>query len=91
MARASNSCPGPGGGDQYRIGACILRSWELRNQPRSVDYAFTLAEIHLTKDGKGEGKLVPAAKIAWNKDTRTIEIENYGTEPVRLTEVTVEK
>jgi hypothetical protein len=65
--------------------------WELRNQPRSVDYAFTLAEIRLTKDGKGEGKLVPAAKITWNKETRTIEIENYGIEPVRLTEVAVEK
>jgi hypothetical protein len=63
--------------------------WELRNQPRSVDYEFTLAEIRLTKDGKGVGKLVTAAKITWNKDTRSVEIENYGIEPVRLTEVEV--
>jgi hypothetical protein len=63
--------------------------WELRNQPRSVDYEFTLAEIRLTKDAKGVGKLVTAAKITWNKDTRSVEIENYGIEPVRLSEVEV--
>lgn len=63
--------------------------WELRNQPRSVDYEFTLAEIRLTKDGKGVGKLVTAAKITYNKDTRSVEIENYGLEPVRLSEVEV--
>jgi len=44
----------------------------------------------LNKDGKGEGKLAPAAKISWDADTRTIEIENYGMEPVRLTQVQVE-
>jgi len=64
--------------------------WELSNRPRSVEYEFTLAEIRLTKDGKGEGKLAPAAKISWDADTRTIEIENYGMEPVRLTQVQVE-
>ncbi|HXB55342.1 MAG TPA: hypothetical protein VN461_11195 [Vicinamibacteria bacterium] len=63
--------------------------WELRNQPRSVDYEFTLAELRLTKDGKGVGKLVTAAKITYNKDTRSVEIENYGIEPVRLSEVEV--
>jgi len=64
--------------------------WELRNQPRSVQYDFTLAEIRLNKDGKGEGKLARAAKISWDPGTRTIEIENYAIEPVRLTEVRVE-
>ena len=64
--------------------------WELTNRPRSVEYEFTLAEIRLSKDGKGEGKLAPAAKISWDADTRTIEIENYGTEPVRLSHVEVE-
>ncbi len=64
--------------------------WELRNQPRSVEYDFTLAELRLSKDGKGEGKLATAAKISWNPRTSTIEIENYGIEPVRLTAVRVE-
>ena len=65
--------------------------WELRNQPRSTDYEFMLCEIHLGPDGKGQGKLAGAAKVSWNEDTRTIEIENYGIEPVRLTRVTVEE
>jgi hypothetical protein len=65
--------------------------WEAANQPRSADYAFTLAEIRLGADGKGEGKLVPAAKIDYDKESNTLEVENYNTEPTRLTEVGVEK
>ena len=67
-----------------------MRLWELWNQTRSVEYDFMLAEIRLNKDGKGEGKLATAAKIRWDAGTNTIEIENYGIEPVRLTEVQVE-
>jgi hypothetical protein len=29
-----------------------------------------LIEIHLDKSGKGEGKLVPAAKVSWDKQPR---------------------
>jgi hypothetical protein len=65
--------------------------WEAANQPRSADYAFTLAEIRLGPDGKGEGKLVPAAKIDFDKESNTLEIENYNTEPTRLTQVEIEK
>jgi len=67
-----------------------LTFWELANKPRSADYEFTLAEIRLSKEGKGEAKLVPAAKITWNQDKRTIEIENYSNEPVRLSQVEVQ-
>jgi hypothetical protein len=65
--------------------------WEAANQPRSADYAFTLAEVRLGPDGKGEGKLVPAAKIEYDQESKTLEIENYSTEPVRLTQVQVVK
>jgi hypothetical protein len=65
--------------------------WEAANQPRSADYAFTLAEIRLGPDGKGEGKLVPAAKIDYDKESNTLEIENYNIEPTRLTQVEIEK
>jgi hypothetical protein len=63
--------------------------WEASNQPRSADYEFLLMEIRLDKDGKGEGKLVPLAQISYNEVSRTVEIENYGSEPVRLTKVEV--
>jgi hypothetical protein len=65
--------------------------WEAMNRPRSADYAFTLAEIRLKADGTGEGKLVPAAQITFDQDNDTLVVENYGTEPTRLTEVREEK
>jgi hypothetical protein len=65
--------------------------WEAVNKPRSADYEFTLAEIRLGPDGKGEGKIVTPAKITWNRERNAIEITNYGTEPVRLTKVSVDK
>lgn len=68
-----------------------LSFFEAANQTRSADYAFTLAEIRLTPDGKGEGKLVPAAKIEYDKESNTLEIENYNIEPTRLTQVEIVK
>ncbi len=58
---------------------------------RSTDYQFMLAELRVGPNGKGEGKLVPRARVTWNDATRTIEIENYANEPVRLGEVTLRK
>ena len=40
-------------------------------------------------DGKGQGKAIPAAQLTLNKETNTLEIENYDREPVRLNEITV--
>jgi hypothetical protein len=57
---------------------------EASNSTRSMEYQFTLVEIHLDKDGKGEGKLVPAAKVSWDKASKKIEIENYNALPVDL-------
>jgi hypothetical protein len=80
------------GGERYviitdrRIGFA-----EARNQPRTIDYPFTLIEIRVGKDGKGEGKMSVATKISFNKKHSTVELENYSSEPVRLTNVKVEK
>jgi hypothetical protein len=65
--------------------------WEARNNPRLSDYEFSLAEIRLPKEGKGQGKAITAAKLSWNKQTQMLEIENYQREPVRLNEITIEK
>ena len=64
--------------------------WEARNSGRSMDYEFSLAEIRLPAEGKGEGKAIKAAKLSFDKEKNTLEIENYQREPVRLSEVTVE-
>jgi hypothetical protein len=61
---------------------------EAATNARSMQYQFTLVEIHLDKSGKGEGKLVPAAKVSWDKASKKIEIENYNVLPVDLLNVT---
>lgn len=65
--------------------------WEARESGRSMDYRFSLAEIHLDADGKGTGKAIPGAKLTYDADSKTLEIENWDREPVRLTQVTVFK
>jgi hypothetical protein len=57
---------------------------EARNQPRSIDYPFTLMEIHVDKNGEGEGKMAVATKISFDKKKNQMELENYSSEPVRL-------
>jgi hypothetical protein len=61
---------------------------EAANNTRSMQYQFTLIEIHLDKGGKGDGKMVPAAKVTWDKDAKKLEIENYQALPVDLLQVT---
>lgn len=68
-----------------------IGSWEAMQRPRSIDYDFTLADIRFDGDGKGVGKLSVAAKIRFNDKTDMVEIEDFGTEPVRMTEVTSQK
>jgi len=68
-----------------------MSMWELRQAGRSTDYEFSLAEIRLPADGKGQGKAIPRAKLSFNKEKNTLEIENYEQQPVRLNEITVVK
>jgi hypothetical protein len=62
---------------------------EARNQPRSVDYPFSLIQIHVDAEGKGEGKMAVATKISFDKEKKQMELENYSSEPVRLNNLTV--
>ena len=84
--------PGEDGG--YRIGIATDRyigMWEARNQPRTIDYPFSLLELRIGKDGKGVGKMAVATKIDYDKKKKQIVLENYSSEPVRLNEVKIEK
>ena len=58
--------------------------WEASNQPRSIEYPFTLIELRLNRDGEGEGKMSVATKITGDREFNLIELEDYGTPPVRL-------
>jgi len=84
--------PAPEGGHRIVLAFDRYMSFaEIRNQPRTVDYPFTLIEIHLNKDGSGEGKMAYATKITFDKKKNNVELENYSSEPVRLTTVKSEK
>jgi len=60
---------------------------EAANRTRSSEYEFMLCEIHIDGNGRGEGKLAARAKVTWDEKTKTIAIENYDIEPVRLLKV----
>ena len=60
---------------------------EARNQPRSIDYPFTIVEIRLDKNNKGEGKILAGTKIYADKKTKQIVLENYAQQPVRFNEI----
>jgi hypothetical protein len=64
---------------------------EVRNRPRIYDYPFTFLEIRLTKDGAGEGKMAVATQLRFDKHAKTIIFENYSSEPVRLTNLRIER
>jgi hypothetical protein len=84
--------PQPEGGERVvlvtdrRIGF-----WEAANQPRSIDYPFTVIELRLNRDGEGEGKMSLATKIIADKENNIITLENYDTQPVMLNNVKREK
>ena len=82
--------PLPDGGRRISLASDRpVSMWDARNAVRSMDYEFSLAEIRLPASGKGEGKAIKAAKVSFDKEKNTLEIENYQREPVRLNEVTV--
>jgi hypothetical protein len=84
--------PEPEGGHRIVIALDRVMSFaELRNRPRTVDYPFTLIEIHLNKDGEGEGKMAYATRISFDKKKNVVELENFSSEPVRLTTVKIVK
>jgi len=65
--------------------------WEAVNRPRSIDYPFTIIELHLNADGEGEGKLSLATRIMADKESKTIVLEDYANQPVLLTSVKRER
>lgn len=64
---------------------------EAVRQGQISEYPFTLIEIHLNKDGVGEGKMSTATKIQLSRDKQNIELENYGNTPTNLSEVKQKK
>jgi len=67
-----------------------IQLFEVRRGLRSLDYPFGFIELELDADGKGEGRLVAAAKLRFTEDG-TLEIVQLGTRPFRLMKVKLQK
>jgi len=52
---------------------------------------FSLLEIHIGADGQGEGKVASAKDVTYNKTSKSFEIHDYASQPVRLTQVSADK
>jgi len=78
----------PDGGERVVIATDrYITFWEAANRPRSIDYPFTVIELHINANGEGEGKMSIATKITADKESKTIVLENYATQPVLLQSV----
>jgi hypothetical protein len=83
--RYAMNSPDAGGGRRIDIiTPRVIGFREQRNQPRTVDYPFTLFEMKFDKSGKGQGKMAYATQIRFDSKKNAIELENYSSEPVRL-------
>ncbi|MEO7889997.1 MAG: hypothetical protein ABIW19_08345 [Vicinamibacterales bacterium] len=62
----------------------VMSFWEASNTPRSSDYPYTFVEIQLDSAGQGSGTVAVAAKIVMDRVNKTLVLENYETQPVKL-------
>ena len=84
--------PDGDGGNRIVLGTDRYMTFlELRDNPRTTDYPFTLLDLRLKADGEGVGKASIATKISFDKKKNIMELENYSSEPVRLQQVKIQK
>ena len=64
--------------------------WEAGREEKA-SYPFTLVELRLDKEDKGEGRVAPATKISRSQDGKHFELEHYSAEPLLLRDVRKQK
>jgi hypothetical protein len=85
--RFARKVPGEDGGEVISLATDrYISHWEAVYRPRTIDYPFTVIELRIGPDGKGEGKMSLATKITASRNT--IVLENYSAQPVLLNNVT---
>jgi hypothetical protein len=84
VANAIIATPNGEGGTKLTV---LFERWmniyELRYGTRSADYRFGYAEIFLDRAGRGQGTLIPAARVRLEGDNNWI-VEDFGVFPARL-------
>ena len=60
---------------------------EAVRNPRTMDYTFSLIELRLDEKNEGDGTLAVGVEMKYDKEKNTLVLENFSSEPVRLTRV----
>ena len=90
--RFARKMPGEDGGEKITLLTDrYITFWEATNRPRTIDYPFTLIEVRIGPEGKGEGKLSLATRITFDKKNNTVVLEDYKSQPTLLNEVKRER
>jgi hypothetical protein len=77
-------------GDSRRIVLALDRPismWEAVRRPRWEPYSLTLIVLDVDAKGEGVGQLAIAVKLSVDTENKTLVVENFGTEPIRLQNV----
>jgi hypothetical protein len=69
------------------VTARIMPFGELYNNGRSTDYPFGFLQIKLNTKGEGAGQIMAAAKIRFDNKKGKYEIESYGNQYIKATNV----
>jgi hypothetical protein len=84
--RYASQEPGEDGGRRIVIATDRpISFWEAREQPRSIDYPFTVIQIEIPRNGEGKGTLSFATKVMPRGNL--IVLENFATSPIMLRDV----
>ena len=70
-----------------RLGSWSGQVWKAVNQSTAVNYPFSLIELHLNRNGTGEGKMSLTTKVAADAGGKTLVVAGYDAAPVLLRNV----
>jgi hypothetical protein len=75
----------PAGRKLYAVIDRPMRQGEVQNGTRSSRYPFSVVELNIDRNGRGEGTFIAAAKLKVRADT--LEVISLGVQPFRLLKV----
>jgi hypothetical protein len=83
--RYARQVPTEGGGRNILLVAeRPIHVGEVARMSRSFDYMFSVMQLELDEDDRGEGALALGVEIIFNPQTNSIEMTKFSTQPVRL-------
>jgi hypothetical protein len=69
------------------VTARVMPFIELYNSGRTTDYPFGFLQVKVSEKGEGAGQIMAAAKIRFDKKKGHYEIESYGNQYIKATNI----